>query len=170
MILIMAAASFPLCAEDSEIQFMKHESKEAGYSIELPLDWDIKTSVRDYDCVAFAPKAPMAQDEFLDNVTISFLEDKDKKGLDSFSEAFVANLKARSPAFSLVSEKKLKVADCEALRLDYSYALGGVQVRSSALFVARDGHILVLSFNAEPKRYVAKKQLFDKIEASFRPL
>ena len=164
--LAAAASSFA----DDEIQFIKHESQEAGYSINLPLDWDLKTNLKDWDCVAFAPKAPMAANDYLENAAVALIDDKDGKGPSPAAGALVASLKAKSPAFSLISQKELKVSGCDALRLEYVYESDSVKVRAVTLFISKGQRILAATLSGDPKRFFARKSVFDKIEASFSPL
>ncbi len=157
-------------ASPSEPMMFPMESREASCYLELPLDWETKVAVGDLACVAFAPKTPMAKDDFLDNIALRSVSDKDGKGPKELAAVFVANMKARTEDFALLSEGEAKLSGREAFRVEYSYSLGGRKVLSRVVFLPVGPNMAVLSFNAEPKRFIAKKSLFDKVEASFRPL
>lgn len=173
---LSAALAFALTAAfgssfaQEEPQFLKHESPEAGYALDLPLDWDIKTSLKDWDCAAFAPKSPASTNGYLESVSVALLDGKELKSPLAAAGAMTAALKARSQDFSLISQQELKVSGCDAARISYSYESGSVKAMASTLFVAKGERLWALTFSGEPRRFIAKKALFDKVEASFRPL
>jgi hypothetical protein len=165
------ALPFKAAAEEQPAQqFLKYESKEGGYSIDLPLDWDVKANVRDWDCFAFAPRDSAKPDEFLDCASVALLDGKEGKGASYAADALLAALKAKSPSFSLASRKELDAPGWEKVRLEYSYDSAGVKLRAVTLIAAKGQRLWAVSFLAEPRRFIARKALFDKMETSFNPL
>lgn len=161
---LLAAVPCPVAGDDA--QFIKHESREGGYSIDLPLDWDVKTSLKDWDCVAFAPKTTAEAGEYLDTISISLLNGE----LAATAESLTASLKAKSPAFSLLSSKELKASGSDAIRLEYAYESGAVKIRAVTLLVAEGPRVWAATFSGTNRSFIARKSLFDKVESSFKVL
>ena len=149
-------------------QFMRHDSLDADYSVELPVDWDIKANIKGFDCVAFAPKPTPYVSDYLDSLSISFY--KGGKGLDDFADELASSLKAHSPDFKLLAKGKgLEIQGCKTLRLEYEFSSGRVDVRSSAILISKDGKVWSLTLNSGKRSFPLRKGIFDRALSSFKP-
>jgi len=167
----MAFLSQPLRAEDAGPQLLRQESQEGGYSIELPLDWDVKTGLRGLDCAAFSPLRPEGA-ACLESVSIAVLDAKEAKSPSEAAAAFSAALKARGEGFSLTSEGPVSIGGCEGFRVECLYEVAGAKLKARGVFLRKKGgsKIWSVTFSCSPQEFARDKSLFDAVEASFKAL
>ncbi len=157
-------------AGEGEAQYLRQDSPEGGYSMDLPLDWDVKTGLRGWDCVAFSPEREPGS-PYIANISVAAADLKDVKSPAKAAEAFTAALKARSDSFSMLSEGEVSLAGCEGVKIEYLYEAEREKLKGRALFLSKDGSgkLWSLSFSGSLQSFARSKAAFDAAEASFKP-
>lgn len=151
--------------EARQPQLLQYESKGGGYSIELPALWDVKPSVKGFNCVAFAQKRG-SSDIYLPNISVAVVKDG-RHG--PATESFLKETGRLEQGFSLLSKGECIIGQLQGTGVEFAYISDGARLKARKVFLSKDGTLWIVSFMAPMEDFKRLKPLFDAVELSFKP-
>ena len=155
------------CARKSPPEPGRYYSKEKGFSIRLPKEWERKEGFMGTTIMGLSPQEGPA-DEFRENVNV-FVEELPKAlSLEEYSSLSLANLRKLMTDFQEHETSQTTVGDAGASRLVSSHRMGQYDLKVLVYWLIKARRAYVITCSAEREQFDAYLGKFEDIVKSFR--
>jgi serine/threonine-protein kinase len=144
-----------------------HVSKDAGYSIQFPKEWEVMKGVMGTDVVALAPsKDP--EDLFRENVNIIFANLDSPISRKDYYDYNLKSLSQLLTDFDLEENLDVQLDGMEAKKIVFTHTLGVVNAKVMQFLMIDGQKAYVLTFTADPLDFDKYRPKFEEIANSFK--
>lgn len=154
-------------SKDLVIKQERYVSKDAGYSIQFPLGWEVMKGAMGTDVIALAPiKDP--DDLFRENINIIYAK------LDtpiSREEYYTLNMRSLAQLlvdFDLEKSEDVKIDGLDAKKIIFTHTMGVVNAKVLQYLILDGDKAYVMTFTADPLDFDKYLGTFEQIENSFK--
>lgn len=165
--LVLSCVSPGGCARRPPPEPGRYHSKEKGFSIRLPKEWERREGIMGTTVIALSPQEGPA-DQFRENVNV-FVEELPRTiSLEEYSTLSLANLRKLMTDFQELGTGEAVIGKATAVRRISSYRMGQFSLKALAYSLVKGRRAYVITCSSEAEQFDTYLGKFEDIAESFR--
>jgi serine/threonine-protein kinase len=154
-------------AAETVIKQERHVSRDAGYSIEFPPEWEVMKGVMGTDVIALSPtKDP--EDLFRENVNVIYAQLESPITREEYYSLNLRSLAQLLVDFDLEKSEDVKFGDVEAKKIIFTHTMGVVNAKVLQYLILDGDKAYVMTFTADPLDFDKILPTFEQVANSFK--
>lgn len=153
--------------ENPLIKQERYLSKNAGYSIQFPLGWEVMQGVMGTDVIALAP-ASDPNDLFRENINIIYANLDESISREEYYDLNMKSLGQLLVDYDLEKSEDIKIDGLDAKKIIFTHTMGVVNAKVLQYLLLDGNKAYVMTFTADPLDFDKYHKTFEEIENSFR--
>jgi len=141
--------------------------KGPDYTMDIPLNWDIKRNIMGCDKFALTPLDDTS-DNFRENINVVIENLPPEINLDAFYEANKHSMKQMQKSFRLISVEHLAINNEKFIKMTYKMNMGSQTMKNNVFFTIKNGSGYSITASMLEGSYNQYHESLDQIIRTFQ--